>query len=525
MNKDNIYKIAKIIVFITLALFILMKFDNVLSYKYEASNQLYPYYKEKTELDVVFAGTSQGAHGFNTMYLWNEFGITSYNRADSAQHYKNSYYIIKEAIRIKKPKVIVLDVHYLLHLQDLAGASIKLYNMHVSQDRYDGFKDIFPSKKLNEFLSYHQFHTRWKVLQNYDFYIYPSNVFKGYTVHDGLFISNYPKIDKPENKDLQSLLDDTILYTNKIVTLCKENNVHIVFVKLPQVLDNLQKSRNKLFGEYCKKNNITFIDFNDLIDNIGIDFNKDFHDPYHLTIYGAEKVTSYLGKYIKDNYNIADKRGNKNYNDWNNEIDFEYTKDLSDTNHINLRGEKILNHHMPYIIENYNISNKKNDKEYAFWNDDFIKYSRVVNAKKIKYVNDFKEWWNYANYDNYTILISVKGENVLKRLPDNIRDKFKSIGLLKYETNNIDDTYAAIIDNNQVFYEYIYNKQLGMNGRVNNKFNMEILSDKDNAIIYISGKQVSKNQNGLNFVVYDNINREVVDSMWVDPEDFSKVRR
>ena len=184
MNKDNIYKIAKIIVFITLALFILMKFDNVLSYKYEASNQLYPYYKEKTELDVVFAGTSQGAHGFNTMYLWNEFGITSYNRADSAQHYKNSYYIIKEAIRIKKPKVIVLDVHYLLHLQDLAGASIKLYNMHVSQDRYDGFKDIFPSKKLNEFLSYHQFHTRWKVLQNYDFYIYPSNVFKGYTVHE-----------------------------------------------------------------------------------------------------------------------------------------------------------------------------------------------------------------------------------------------------------------------------------------------------------------------------------------------------
>ena len=143
----------------------------------------------------------------------------------------------------------------------------------------------------------------------------------------------------------------------------------------------------------------------------------------------------------------------------------------------------------------------------------------------MRQLSDFTEWWNYANYDNYTMLISVKGENVLKRLPDNIRDKFKSIGLLKYETNNIDDTYAAIIDNKKVFYEYIFNKQLGTNGRVNNKFNMQILSDKDNAIIYISGKQVSKNQNGLNFVVYDNINREVVDSMWVDPDDFNKVKR
>ena len=123
------------------------------------------------------------------------------------------------------------------------------------------------------------------------------------------------------------------------------------------------------------------------------------------------------------------------------------------------------------------------------------------------------------------ILKTVKGENVLNRLPNDFKDKFKSIGLSKYETNNIDDTYAAIIDNKKVFYEYIANKQLGTNGRVNNKFNMQILSDKDNAIINISGKQVSKNQNGLNFVVYDKVNREVVDSMWVALEDFNKVNR
>ena len=149
----------------------------------------------------------------------------------------------------------------------------------------------------------------------------------------------------------------------------------------------------------------------------------------------------------------------------------------------------------------------------------------MINGEELKHSKDFNEWWNYANYDNYTILITVKGENVLKRLPYNIRDKFKSIGLSKYETNNIDDTYAAIIDNNQVFYEYIYNKQLGMNGRVNNKFNMEIRSDKNNAIINISGKPRSKNKYGINFIIYDNVNREVVDSIYISPDDFNKVKR
>ena len=149
----------------------------------------------------------------------------------------------------------------------------------------------------------------------------------------------------------------------------------------------------------------------------------------------------------------------------------------------------------------------------------------MIDGEELKYSKDFNEWWNYANYDNYSLFISVKGENVIKRLSEDIKEKFKSIGLSKYETNNIDDTYAAVIDNNQVFYEYIFNKQLGMNGRVNNKFNMEIRSDKNNAIINISGKPRSKNKYGINFVVYDNINREVVDSMWVDPEDFNKVNR
>ena len=34
-----------------------------------------------------------------------------------------------------------------------------------------------------------------------------------------------------------------------------------------------------------------------------------------------------------------------------------------------------------------------------------------------------------------------------------------------------------------------------------------------------------KNKYGLNFVVYDKVNREVIDSIWLDPKDYNKVNR
>ena len=60
---------------------------------------------------------------------------------------------------------------------------------------------------------------------------------------------------------------------------------------------------------------------------------------------------------------------------------------------------------------------------------------------------------------------------------------------------------------------------------INNHFNLLVNSDLNQAVINVSGFPKSKNKNGLNLVIYDKVNREVVDSIWIDPNQQNVVRR
>lgn len=52
-----------------------------------------------------------------------------------------------------------------------------------------------------------------------------------------------------------------------------------------------------------------------------------------------------------------------------------------------------------------------------------------------------------------------------------------------------------------------------------------LVSSDGKATINVSGKPRSKNKYGLNFVLYDKVNREIVDSIWIDPRKPDEVKR
>ena len=137
----------------------------------------------------------------------------------------------------------------------------------------------------------------------------------------------------------------------------------------------------------------------------------------------------------------------------------------------------------------------------------------------------FSMWYEGALYDNYTMLISSNGDDVLNRLPQDIKDKFKLLGLNKFETDKKNQKYAAIIDDGKVFFEEISAKKVEYSGRMKNVVNLEVSSENKKSIINVSGKERSKNKYGLNFVIYDKVNREIVDSVWIEPNKPDVVRR
>ena len=115
----------------------------------------------------------------------------------------------------------------------------------------------------------------------------------------------------------------------------------------------------------------------------------------------------------------------------------------------------------------------------------------MINRAELKYSKDFNEWWNYANYDNYTIISSVNGDNVTNRLPQEIKDKFSSKGLNKFETNQEKMNYAFIINTNQVYFESASQSNVMFKERIENNLNLTLYS-AGNAGIMISGKYRGK---------------------------------
>ena len=50
-----------------------------------------------------------------------------------------------------------------------------------------------------------------------------------------------------------------------------------------------------------------------------MDFSKDFYNIRHVNLFGAEKYTAFLEKYIKENYDLPDHRTEEEYKTWHDE--------------------------------------------------------------------------------------------------------------------------------------------------------------------------------------------------------------
>lgn len=73
------------------------------------------YYDETTEHDVLMIGDCEVYENFDPIYLWKEYGITSYIRGNAQQLTWQSYYMLEDALKKETPKVVIYNVQALTH--------------------------------------------------------------------------------------------------------------------------------------------------------------------------------------------------------------------------------------------------------------------------------------------------------------------------------------------------------------------------------------------------------------------------
>ena len=259
--------------------------------------------KENT-LDVLFTGDSEASNTFSPFQYWKEQGIASYNLGGSAQRLNDCYTVLEEVLKHQKPKVLVLEPNTLFRKNAVYNKEDSVLMMA---------EQIFPV--LHHHNIYKSINLGVNLIGATKENAYADQC-KGYYAR--VKIRPYQGSDQymKTNKRETAIYPETMEYFEKIVQLCKENQVELIMVSSPSP-KNWSDERHDVIQALCDNYGITYYDLNKLDNALALDWTTDTLDRGdHLNINGSKKVNAYFGKILKEKYHIPDHRGEADYAIW-----------------------------------------------------------------------------------------------------------------------------------------------------------------------------------------------------------------
>ncbi|OCN00841.1 hypothetical protein A7X67_08080 [Clostridium sp. W14A] len=316
--------IGKGILFLTVLTLILSSISSVFIYKIDHRGKLLEgLYHSDDPYDVVFMGSSHMNGGIDPNVLWKQYGITSFNYATGGQPIDVTYYLLQEVLKKHTPSVVVVDLYY-LGMTTPYGAtgfvSNAVDNMRFSKNKLEAIQNCTPPEEwINFLLPALKYHFRWSSLTAEDFTYDSSSIYylKGFdagTQRYGKADTSYAATDKKADIPAK-----TLSYFYKFVELSKEKGFQLVFVNMPcdytesNQSDGWVNDCEAMFNtvaDLCQQENVPFLDLDDRMDEIGLDFAQDMNNAGHLNVWGAYKTSSYFGNYLNRNYTLPDRRSN-----------------------------------------------------------------------------------------------------------------------------------------------------------------------------------------------------------------------
>lgn len=346
--------IVKAIVFVLLFAISYLYVSEVFSLHASSSRDIVEnfYDQEEDTIDVVFLGTCHAYSSYMPLKLWDDTGITSHIFASPAQNIITSYYYYEEAMRTQNPEVIILDVYSLNRMQsyieeeEFANLSMNaIQNLPLSFEKVKyAFDYEAEENKMNLLFGLYAYHQRWDyendipISKERDVKYNNTKITKGFERY-----WNVAPLDNPLNEiytvqtDVVTSIDsESEMYLRKILDDAKDKDVHVILTAAPYYVKDIEMERYNYVHQIAQEYDVPFLNFNDenLINEVGL-INNDMVDYYHVDYSGALKITSYLSEFLNETYDISDKREDPDYQFWNDDLEtyFEF-KGIEEWNQI-----------------------------------------------------------------------------------------------------------------------------------------------------------------------------------------------
>lgn len=287
-------------------------------------------------VDVVFTGSSHTYCGIAPATFWSQEGYSVFDMAISGQDKYSSYHSLKELLKTQSPEVVFVDLYpftYEKHAvegnehRNMMALPTGLNSVEQLKDYYDISEKEERTKIVNYFLRWPIVHTRYRELGKYDYLKNPANDFiRG----EGLmFVANPAEYFDPSAYvcEAAELSDKNMQLIDRFIELSEKENFSLVFIVIPYHSGDTDLSILDGAISYIEGKNVPVVDLNRGREVLNLDVNTDFIDNDHLNGYGAEKLSSYLTAYLKENYNLSDHRGDSAYHQWDE--DYAYCGKLA----------------------------------------------------------------------------------------------------------------------------------------------------------------------------------------------------
>lgn len=416
----------------------------------------------KPGYDVLFLGDSHMQDAAIPMVIWDQYGVTSMNLATSAMRVSSSYWVLKNALEYCKPKVVVLELSYLVDDKIVLPTTRPFFDaLPLSKLKYDAAFDLFEedtASALDFIFPFMHFHNRWNDLKESDFKKHQPSYLFGYCPEYKTSVRELPQQTKAVYKTDNNISTE---YVKKIIELCLDEDIDILLCGIPFCVS--PKSQNDLtYGFHLSKQyGINYLSPDEILENINLytDFNDHIDDNSHLNFSGASKFSEYIGKYLQENYSLTDHRSDDQYKNWNEYYDgYYYFKKSS----------------FPSETDVYHYLIKCTDKDFLY----FIEINNTDITRSSLFVDLFNNIG--INIDqlspNTSYLYILDHENAVERIENPLEQIDQAI-----QTNLGKIAYITDEDNSK--YQFLWNDNIIYTGRYSDIYQSDIrisVIDKNN---------------------------------------------
>ena len=306
------------------------------------------YKAEWTDLDgypyqAVWIGTSHIRNGIIPQMLYNEYGLETFSMATSAQTSQHSLSILQDLNYVgADPEVVILDVFSFLrpytdtskqynqslsstykenltdsekqHMYMFSSANIR----HMLESSPRKYLRILGEKELSVPIQYYfplsYSHSQYLRMDrsNYEPLETCFSRHKNYTPRtDSLPLADPLAQPLPEEKRV-TFNEQCKKILLQIFDFCKARNYKLLLTVFPYQVTIEERIVLKEVEQLAAQNGVNFLSMETISEEAGIDWNTDFYDKGHTNYCGASKLTRFFGGYLKDTYELEDRRETSN---------------------------------------------------------------------------------------------------------------------------------------------------------------------------------------------------------------------